>query len=444
MFKFLKNLFSDDARPAEKTAPQTTNTAARPNFLRREPILNRHQNIIGYEFNLERPEQKQRAWHPSTQRFFDEALLNHLTTAEVAPLLGRRIAFVPLHVNALEQSPLAKLNPAKTVIHVQITDKPDAAHIPTLFAALQALKSAGFSLAVPSNLASPDTADMMQLADVISVNPNGMAPPDLMAHTRGLRKTFPHSRLLAHGVDSNELFEACRGLHFDLFQGHYLVQRQDSPEPDLSSQRLVVTELISQLKHRDTDFDKLAMIARQDLGLTVRLLRYINSAAMGLSNKVASLEQAMTYIGHDGLYRWLTLLLFYNSKTSQVDEALRETALARARLCELLAKKRLSKKECEQAFVAGLLSMVDVLFKMPMDKAIAQLGLPEELRAALLHQEGRYGAFLGLALACEAGDANGIDRLAGKCEVSPAQVNALHLEALTWAVDYDASLGAGN
>jgi EAL and modified HD-GYP domain-containing signal transduction protein len=202
----------------------------------------------------------------------------------------------------------------------------------------------------------------------------------------------------------------------------------------------VVTQVISHLRRKDSDFDKLALLARQDLALTLRLLRYINSAAMGLRHKIGTLEQAMTYLGRDGLYRWLTLLLFYDSRQSPVDAALRETALARARLCELLARRRLSRADCEQAFVTGLLSLVDVLFSMPMADALAHLGLPDEIHAALARQEGKYGIFVALTLACERGDAGAVVDLAPRLGLDAADIESLHMQALNWALDYGAGL----
>jgi EAL and modified HD-GYP domain-containing signal transduction protein len=134
------------------------------------------------------------------------------------------------------------------------------------------------------------------------------------------------------------------------------------------------------------------------------------------------------------------LLLFYNSQDSEADAALREIALARGRFCELLARQRLSRAECEQAFVTGLLSMVDVLFRLPMAEAVVQLGLPDEIRLALTEQRGKYGHYLAVALACERGDVSQLIEQAHAIGLNPSQVNALHLDTLNWAVDYDSQL----
>ncbi|MCU0842347.1 MAG: hypothetical protein MUC79_11600, partial [Thiobacillaceae bacterium] len=134
---------------------------------------------------------------------------------------------------------------------------------------------------------------------------------------------------------------------------------------------------------------------------------------------------------------------FYTGKTEPMDAALRETALARARLTELLAQSRLPRQQAEMAFITGLLSLMDVLFQMPLHDAVSQLGLPEEVLAALLRREGVHGDLLNLAVACEEGDQAGIAALAERCGLTPALVSARHLEALVWAVELTENMRSG-
>ncbi len=445
MFNFLKKLFQKATPDAAQFRVDEDETAAEetpaPRFLHREPILNKAQQIDAYEFSLERPQaDTRREWLPSSRHFFDEALLTQLSDNRVSALAGKRLAFVSLRPDALGSPLLRGLPAANTVISLLEGEDGNADTANDIIAQGTGLKSTGFRLACPNTFADTPLAPLLQIADFITLSVTGLAPPDMLAITRAEQKAFPSAKLIARGVDSPELFDACKAMHFDYFLGRYLTQPRQQREPNLSTQRIVVSELIGQLKRREPDFDKLAMIARQDLVLTIRLLRYINSAAMGLSHKIGSLEQAMTYIGHDGLYRWLTLLLFYNSKSSEVDQALRETALARARFCEQLARRRLSKTDCEQAFVAGMLSMADVLFQMPMQEALGHLGLPEDIQLALLEKKGKYGVFVGLAIASESGDGEEIARYAAQIGLDPEQVNALHMESLAWAVEYGENL----
>lgn len=408
--------------------------AATPGFLRRAPILDGAQTLVGYAFAVQHPE-GERAWSAVSRRFFDDALLDRIERCDLEALSGRRQACLGLGTGALARPLLDRLAGLGTLVKLQ-SGHDEAAPTPAAVARLRALCGSGLGCLIPDT----GLGEFDALAVGVHVPVARLAPPDLVARVREVRRRFPGKRLMATGVDSVELFDACTHMGFDLFEGSHLTQRGEQRPPNLNSQRLVVTQVISHLRRKDSDFDKLALLARQDLALTLRLLRYINSAAMGLRHKVGTLEQAMTYIGRDGLYRWLTLLLFYDSRQSQVDAALRETALARGRFCELLARHRLAKADCEQAFVTGLLSLVDVLFSMPIEEALGHLGLPDEIHAALARQEGKYGAYVGLTLAYERGDAPTITALAERLGLSLPEIDDMHMQALAWALDYAAGL----
>jgi EAL and modified HD-GYP domain-containing signal transduction protein len=268
-----------------------------------------------------------------------------------------------------------------------------------------------------------------------------MEPTELLGRIRHLAQRYPEAQLVARQIDSQELHQACRRMGVALFQGEFVTHRPAKGDKALSPYRMVVVELLNGIK-RQADFDELAGIVWYDPALAYRLLRFVNSAAFGLREKIDNVKRAMAYVGRDELYRWLTLLLFsIGQETNPMDEALRENALVRARLAELLAQGRLSAKECDEVFVVGILSVVDALFELTMADALAQLTLPEAVSQALLRREGKYAPYLLLAIACEESDQDTIHALAAGCGHDALRVNQIHLEALTWALGFSEALG---
>lgn len=429
-----------DDRPVE--AARTAET----DFLRREPVLDREHAVRGYELGLERPTMH-RARHPAAQRFLDGALLDRLAGEGLAGILGRRLAFVPVSPASLDLPQLDRLAgtaAGRLVISLrQVPDGLDAATATALVERAGALREAGLRLACDASLAGGPLEPLLGLADFLDWDVAALDPASLLERQRQLARAHPQARLVARNVDTQETLEACRALAFHYFQGGYVTHQRDWKQPRVDASRMVVAQLIAQLRQDPENLSQVALLARLDPVLAFRLLRYVNSAAMGLRHKIASLEHAMTYIGREGLYRWLTMLLFYTGKTEPMDAALRETALARARLTELLAQSRLPRQQAEMAFITGLLSLMDVLFRMTLPEAIAQLSLPEEILAALLRREGLHGDLLNLAIACEEGDQAGIAALAEQCGLTPALVSARHLEALVWAVDLTENMRSG-
>ena len=79
------------------------------------------------------------------------------------------------------------------------------------------------------------------------------------------------------------------------------------------------------------------------------------------------------------------------------------TALVRARFCELAAA-RLSYANPDDAFTAGLFSVVDALLDVSIDDAVERIPLAADIRFAVTRHEGALGQMLECIDAIEAGD----------------------------------------
>jgi EAL and modified HD-GYP domain-containing signal transduction protein len=172
-------------------------------------------------------------------------------------------------------------------------------------------------------------------------------------------------------------------------------------------------------------------VLKRDPALSYKLLRFINTAGFGAGRDIQSLRQAITMLGYAPLYRWLTLLLA-TASTSGYSPVLMETAVVRGRLAELLGQKFLPRGEGENLFVCGMFSLLDRLLGLPMKEVLETIQLPDEVVRALLTRGGMYGPYLALAEACEL-NSNLVSSLAASLDISPEEVNKMHLQALAWA-----------
>lgn len=429
--------FLRGGKPAAPRAPAPEPAQAPPPFLRREAILDRRQQVAAYQFSLERPD---RGWSAPSEKFFDAALIGQFLDGRMDKLLGKRLAFLSLSAGGLEHPDLERL-PRERLVVGFAPPRDASLDRERVLAALRRLHERGLALACGQELESRGMAEALELAHYIILDGvAGMDPAELLSRARHLARRFPEARLLARRIDSQELFQACQRMGVSLFQGDFVTHRPAQAGKALSPYRMVVVELLNGIR-RQADFDELAGIAWYDPALAYRLLRFVNSAAFGLREPVDNVRRAMTYVGRDELYRWLTLLLFsLGQETSPLDEALRENALVRARLAERLAQGRLSARECDEVFAVGILSVIDALFEMSMDDALAQLTLPEAMSQALIRREGRYAPYLRLAIACEESDQDTLKTLAAACGFDALEVNRRHIEALNWALTFSEAL----
>ena len=92
-----------------------------------------------------------------------------------------------------------------------------------------------------------------------------------------------------------------------------------------------------------------------------------------------------------------------------------------------------SEKEQDALFMTGMFSLLDTMLGMSLEKAIANLQLPEDAVAALLQKKGRFYDVLSLAIACEKSAMSDILPLAEKLGLTLAEVNKKQLLATQWA-----------
>ena len=225
----------------------------------------------------------------------------------------------------------------------------------------------------------------------------------------------PH---LAHGVDSQAAYQACENAGFTWFEGDYpLAQRRahsggDGDGSDGSTRKRLLTLLA--LLARDADSRALENQLKQDPALSYHLLKLVNSAAFSCGTEIASFGQAISRIGRRQMQRWLQLLLYARTGPDGPPNLLLPLAALRGAALEALcARDGGERDEQDLAFMAGVFSLLDRLFHMPMDAIVADLCLPAHVEAALLRREGLLGRRLALAASARpdpaALDAAGVD-----------------------------------
>jgi EAL and modified HD-GYP domain-containing signal transduction protein len=243
----------------------------------------------------------------------------------------------------------------------------------------------------------------------------------------------PH---LARGVESLACMHACEIAGFGWFSGTYALDdagatqqdRDPARHDDGTTRRRLLTMLA--LLARDADSRELEAQLKQDPALSYHLLKLVNSAAFSSGTHIASFGQAISRIGRRQLQRWLQLLLYARQQPDGLPNLLLPIAARRGAVLEALCKRDGGNRdEQDLAFMAGVFSLLDRLFRMPMAALLDGLNLPEDVEAALLVREGKLGQRLRL---CEMSGPNievldgaGIDSLAWW----QSQLNAYH-----WAI----------
>ncbi len=423
-------------RAPDRDADGADDTPAIVTYLCREAVLGRDQRIAGYQFMLhEGTRNRIRNSSRRVHHLYAEVLVRNLVRADIGRLLGHRFAALEVPDSFLSHPCLADL-PAPNIVLIP-TPHPEAGgpDMTELTQTVARLRQTGFRCGLPDPMLVGEFAPLLPQADMVIVRAPTLNARRGLQLSRFIVGASPQARLLVRDLPSLEDFRFAFKMGAGLFQGPFITGREDWSERDLGPNTMRIATLIGRLRSNG-DAREIAALLKEDGALSLRLLRYVNSAANAQTQAIASIEHAFALLGEERLYRWLVLLACSTDGNSGRAAAALETALVRARLMELLAMEK-STSERESLFLLGLLSLADVIMQVPLDKALAPLALTAEVSAALQEGEGPLYPLLELAIACERGDLEPerMQQAAERCGVSAEQASLSHLQALSWALE---------
>lgn len=399
----------------------------------REAVLGKNKRVAGYTLSLGyKINPRVRASSISIQRLYDKVLVRNLQDMGIQRLLVYRQAFVDVSASSLEMPFLEEPHPQGIVYVVGTNTQLVANHVSSL-AGLTRLRARGYRTGLRADVVeTPGMAPFLELADFLFIDIGNSDIPVISDQMDAALRLAPAIKFVATNIQTLEEYNVCVSLPFAYYQGLFITSREKLDAPRIDAGRIKILELLNKLRS-DAETSELNILIKQNLALSYKLLRYINSPGMGLTHKVSTLEQALMVLGGQKFYRWLTLLLFTSGETPGLDWAVMENALIRARLAEICAQDTLSADERDEVFVAGMFSLLDVVLSMPMEAVLKQVSLPPLVDEVLLHQQGKYAPYLELAIACEQSDNENVAALAQAIGLDIWRVNSFHIDAMLWA-----------
>ena len=116
-------------------------------------------------------------------------------------------------------------------------------------------------------------------------------------------------------------------------------------------------------------------------------------------------------------------------------QALTEHAMIRAKMCEKIGKKLTHSEKADEFFTAGLLSLIDAFFDLPIDDLIGKLGLKENIKRALINREGLIGSVLNYVCQYQQANHTSCIEVEKTLSVSRQEINKIYLESIKWATE---------
>src|SRR5690606_32590317 len=228
---------------------------------------------------------------------------------------------------------------------------------PVLLTTVAAYKQQGFRFALHNCSVNESTLPLLALANIIRLD---LLSSDL-AEVEHYKKRYgrPDLLWLAEKVETDDQFAACKALGCDLFQGYFLTDALAVDGKKIEPGALKLTEIIRCLFSDEPDINELATLLNDEPAIVMSILKIANSPLYRKTRDVSSVKEMVTRLGLELVRKWVLTYAVLGTTTA----ASAITVLARAYSTQRIARHwQLTEQQCQQYFLAALISGSDMLF----------------------------------------------------------------------------------
>jgi len=394
-------------------------------FVARQPIFDPQQAVYAYELLYRNSFTNSSQVADATNATL--SVIHHAFLALGTQLTGAKRVFINFGRDALLKRMPFVLRPESTIIEVLEDVEADD----VIMEVCRDLKRAGYLIALDDfDGRTSNSAALVDLADFIKF--------DFRATTADERQDFLRRQngrkipLLAEKVETPEEFNEARKAGYAYFQGYFFSKPVIVSARSIPTNKMNYLRLLGDISKPELDFMALQKTIMQDTYFSYSLLNYINSAFFGLRTRIATIQQALMFLGEREVRKWASLVTLTFVGADKSPEIL-ATSLIRAKLCELLAEKTYLSANTMEVFLMGMFSLLDVLIGRPLGEVIAMMNVSREMKIALTTGGNAYGELLSAVCAYERADWGQCEASARKLDMDMSVIPPMYKQALEWA-----------
>ncbi|MFQ5588284.1 MAG: EAL and HDOD domain-containing protein [Nitrospiria bacterium] len=394
-------------------------------FIARQPIFNENQEVYAYEL----------LFRSGMDNFFNGTNLDQASSKVIGDsvlvhgfdvLTAGKKAFFNVTRETLIGEYCAMLPKDQTVVEILENIDPD----PETLAACKRLKAAGYVIALDDFVYEEKYQPFLELASIVKV--------DFLLSTKAEQMKMANCfipmgiKMLAEKVETWEVYQEARDMGYSYFQGYYFSKPTILTSKDIPGFKLHYLQILQEIHQKDLNYGGLEAIIKQEMSLSYKLLRYINSAFFGWRVKISSIGHALVLLGENEVKKWASLMTLASMAGTKEDEIVVQ-AIVRAKFCESLAPALGLAARAQDLFLMGMFSLIDGIMDRPIESILEKIPLNEDIKNALLGETGHLGNIYKLMLAYEQGDWEAIPALNEKLGVGDEGIAPLYIQALDWA-----------
>jgi c-di-GMP-related signal transduction protein len=344
-------------------------------FLARQPIFDRGMKIYGYELLHRR----------SGDNFFSgidddqataELIYNTFLVMGLQDLTDGTNAFINFSKELIDSN-VPFLLPKQNIV-VEVLEREKVT--PVTVDACKRIKAMGYRLALDDFIFNQNNLPLIEMADIIKIE----FPAVSSYEQHGLIQRYGTKvDFLAEKIESREEYKQAVEMGYDLFQGYFFSKPSIIRSKEIMTLNTSLFSVFEELNSPEPSYAVIANILARDLGLSYKLLKLANSVYMGARNKIKSIPHALSFIGINEMYQWISLMLLKDIQNVENAELVKQS-LIRGKFMELLAFELYPKAENSEFYFTGIFSSIDVLLNSQMEQVLKGLPLSVNIKNALL------------------------------------------------------------
>ena len=362
-------------------------------FVTRKPVFDAARTLHAYEITSDSPHGDGAGGTTHARQVIHNLL--HVIGFDVAARDGG--VHLPVTVENIVEEDHLMLPAGRTALvlgaPVQLSD--------AALARCRRARDEGYSIVADAARRGSAENTLLGIADTLRVDWRDVTSEQAAAVVRAARAR--KQVVLALNVDTAADFQAAVDAGCGLMQGFFFCAPATLSRRTLCGAESVLLRFLAEVNKPKIDLDAVENAVKCDVNLSTGLLKHLNSAAMGVRQRIKSIRHGLVLMGDRPLRKWASMVAV-GAIASRKPRQLLVTSLVRANFCESLAPAVGAAERASDFFLVGLLAALDALLDVPMEQALEPLPITDDVRGTLLgDRESTLGRTLALAQASERG-----------------------------------------
>jgi len=367
-------------------------------FVSRNPIFKRDQNILGYYLTFQ---------NDVENALFEISYLadkhKKAQALNFSEITSGKLSFIQFSADSIEAL-IPNVLDNKTTVVIHEADKTPSQE---LLIALLNLHDMDFQLCLHNIQHEIDWETIYPIINYISFDINTITTDELFRIVDCVGK-YPNLKLIATNVNDINTHNTAIEMGFDYLEGLFFSQTELLMSRAMSPAETTLAELLYQTSQANVNLIKIVDIIKRDVYLTYKILGYANTVFFKRRQQISTIKQAVVTLGLIELKRFISILFTTQLSKNRSKELVRYS-LFRGKFCELITEIKCQNKlkleeACAEAFLVGLLSLIEPMFDESAENALQKLSLSKTITDAILHNQGKLAQYLTLAKISEQGN----------------------------------------